>query len=90
MCRGARPSPELEVLSMTLTAERLKSELSELPLDDRDALALYLIESLDGTADEVQSSWRDEVDRRFAEIESGSAVGEPAEKVIAELRRKYS
>jgi len=76
---------------MTQTAEKLKSELAELPLDDRAELAQFLIESLDQSVDEdAASAWRSELDRRFAEIESGTAAGEPAEQVIAELRRKYS
>ena len=75
---------------MTLAAERLKSELSGLPVDDRAELALYLIQSLDETDEDVQEAWRDELDRRFAEIESGVAAGEPADQVIAEMRRKYA
>lgn len=76
---------------MTLAAEKLKSELAGLPLDDRAELAMFLIESLDGGSDEgVEAAWRDELDRRFSEIETGTAVGEPAEDVIAELRRKYT
>lgn len=76
---------------MTLAAEKLKSELSALPSDDRAALALFLIESLDGVEDPgVESAWRDEVDRRIAEIEAGTANGDSAEEVIADLRRKYA
>jgi hypothetical protein len=33
---------------------------------------------------------RAESTRRMAEIERGEAVGEPAEKIFAELRQKYS
>ena len=75
---------------MTPAAEKLKSELGPLPLDDRAELALYLIQSLDKTDEDVEEPWRDELDRRFDEIESGAAVGEPADKVIADLRRKYA
>jgi putative addiction module component (TIGR02574 family) len=76
---------------MTQTAERLKSELSELPLDDRAELAMFLIESLDRLEhDDAAATWRVELDRRFAEIDSGVEVEEPAEQVIAALRRKHS
>ena len=76
---------------MTHTAEKLKSELSELPLDDRAELAMFLIESLDRLEhDDAAAAWRVELDRRFADIDSGVEAGEPAEQVVAGLRRKYS
>lgn len=75
---------------MTLAAEKLKSELGALPLDDRAELARYLVQSLDEADEDVEDVWRDELDRRFVEIESSVAAGEPADQVIAEMRRKYA
>ena len=75
---------------MTDTALRLKGELLRLSEEDRVALARALLESLDDQpAGEVEAEWEAELDRRFAEIESGQAIGEPARKVIEELREKY-
>jgi len=75
---------------MTKTAENLKSELSGLPLKDRAQLAHFLIISLDGEKDEaVESAWDQELENRATEIREGNAVGEPAEQVFDELKRKY-
>ncbi len=76
---------------MTDIAERLKVELSRLSPKDRAELAHFLIHSLDEPADaDVDAAWEAELDRRFAEIKSGQAVGERAEKVFDELRAKYA
>ena len=76
---------------MTDTALRLKSELAQLPQQDRAALAHYLIDSLDTEVDEdADALWEAELKRREQEIRSGAAVGEPARKVLAELREKHS
>lgn len=76
---------------MTETAERLKSELSHLSLQERAELASFLILSLDEEVDaEAEAAWDAELAQRMEEIKSGKAVGEPADKVFAELRAKYS
>jgi putative addiction module component (TIGR02574 family) len=79
------------VLGMSEIAEKLKATLSQLPIEDRAALAHFLIQSLDEEEDsEAEAAWDAELERRFAEIESGQAVGEPVEQVMARLRAKYS
>jgi putative addiction module component (TIGR02574 family) len=76
---------------MSETAEQLKATLAQLPAGDRAALAYYLIHSLDEGADpDAEAAWDAELARRLAEIRSGQAVGEPAERVFAELRAKYA
>ena len=76
---------------MTTKAEELKSELAALPVEDRAALAHFLIDSLDPDEDAaVEAAWDEELKRRAAEIRSGELVGEPAEQVFRELRAKYS
>jgi putative addiction module component (TIGR02574 family) len=76
---------------MTQTAERLKSELAQLSVRERAELAYFLLHSLDETVDtEAEAAWDEELAERMAEIKSGMATGEPAEKVFNELRRKYS
>ncbi len=75
---------------MTETAERLKSELSQLSPQDRAELAQFLIESLDQGADpDAEAAWDAELSRRMEEIRTGKAVGEPADKVLSELREKH-
>ncbi len=76
---------------MTEAAERLKSELSQLSLQERAELAHFLIYSLDEEMDaDAEAAWDAELVQRMAEIKSGTAVGEPADKVFAALREKYS
>jgi putative addiction module component (TIGR02574 family) len=73
---------------MTETAEKLKAQLST---QERAELAHFLIHSLDEGVDaDVETVWDTELARRLEEIRSGNTVGEPADKVFAELRKKYS
>jgi putative addiction module component (TIGR02574 family) len=75
---------------MTETAEQLKAQLSQLSTQERAELAHFLIHSLDEGVDaDAEAAWDAELARRMEEIRSGKAVGEPADKVFAELRKKY-
>jgi putative addiction module component (TIGR02574 family) len=75
---------------MTEIAERLRNEVLQLPSEDRAELAYCLIRSLDDKDDPgTQPAWEAELERRWQEMESGAVVGEPAESVFAELRKKY-
>ncbi len=75
---------------MTEGAEQLKATLLQLTTEDRAELAYCLLRSLDeGDDDDVQSAWKAELERRWQEMESGKEPGEPAEKVFADLRKKY-
>ena len=52
--------------------------------------AHFLIQSLDEETDAgADTAWETEIMRRVAEIESGAVKGIPAEKVFAEMRKKY-
>ncbi|CCI27687.1 MAG: addiction module protein [Microcystis sp. M54BS1] len=76
---------------MTKTAETLKIELAQLSVQDRAELAYFLIHSLDeGVDDNVLEAWDRELTQRLAEIYAGTAKGEPSDKVLLELREKYS
>jgi hypothetical protein len=76
---------------MTKTAETLKIELAQLSVQDRAELAYFLIHSLDeGVDDNVLDAWDRELTQRLAEICAGTANGEPSDKVLLELREKYS
>jgi putative addiction module component (TIGR02574 family) len=76
---------------MTETAEKLKAQLSQLSTQERAELAHFLIHSLDEDVDaDAEAAWDAELARRMEEIRSGKAVGEPADKVFADLRKKYS
>lgn len=76
---------------MTKAAERIRSELSLLPAQDRAQLAHFLIHSLEGENDEdVEAAWDKELESRTLEIREGRADGEPAGQVFGELKTKYS
>jgi putative addiction module component (TIGR02574 family) len=73
---------------MTEAAEQLKAQLS---MQERAELAHFLIHSLDEAVDaDAEAAWDAGLARRMEEIRSGNAVGEPADQVFAELRKKYS
>lgn len=77
---------------MSLPLEQLEAEALELPLRERAQLAERLIASLDEDATEdaadVERAWEEEIRRRMAEVESGTAELIPAEQVFAELRNR--
>ena len=76
---------------MTAIAEKLRNELVSLSASERGELAHFLICTLDEEmGDTSEAAWDAELDRRAAEIQSGSVVGEPVEKVFTELRAKHS
>ena len=81
----------INAFKMTKTAETLKIELAQLPVQDRAELAYFLIHSLDESVDDnIFNAWDKELTQRLAEIYAGTANGEPSEKVLLALREKYS
>ncbi len=69
---------------------QLKSDLMQLPTEQRAELAHVLILSLDEGVDvDAEAAWDAELARRMEQIERGEARGEPAETVFARLREKY-
>ncbi|HTS18262.1 MAG TPA: addiction module protein [Verrucomicrobiae bacterium] len=76
---------------MTAKAQRMKSELAALAPEDRAELIRFLIESLDADEEQgVAAAWDEELKRRAEDIHSGRVTGEPAEKLLREMRAKYS
>jgi putative addiction module component (TIGR02574 family) len=76
---------------MTKIAEKLKLELSHLSIQERAEIALFLIHSLNETADQdIESAWDAELAQRTQQINSGSASGVPSVQLFAKLRQKYS
>jgi putative addiction module component (TIGR02574 family) len=75
-----------------MTIEQLKEQVDALSPEDRAELTRYLLCSHDPENDDeqaVEAAWDVVLQRRLAEIESGKAVGVPAEEVLARLRKKY-
>lgn len=77
---------------MGLPLKKLEAEALELPPEERAELAQRLILSLEDDAEEdpaeVERAWEEEIRRRVAELDAGTAELIPAEQVFAELRRR--
>ena len=80
-----------EGFSMSATTDEWKAELARLPVLQRAELARFLIDSLDQGEDaDAEEAWDNELARRAEQIKNGTAKGEPADDVMAELREKHS
>jgi putative addiction module component (TIGR02574 family) len=69
----------------------LKEKAAQLSEPERADLALSLIESLDGPAEDptlVEEAWRVEIERRVGELERGEVKPIPGDEVFAEIRRR--
>lgn len=69
---------------MDAAAEDLEAAALSLPRGERARLAERLIASLDEDA-EIEKAWREEIQRRVAELRAGEAKTIPAEEVFEEL-----
>jgi putative addiction module component (TIGR02574 family) len=75
---------------MSVTVEKLKSELAGLSLKERAHVADFLLHSLEAGPDTgAEAAWDVELARRAEMIRAGAATGESAEKVFAELRERF-
>jgi len=70
---------------MASPARELESKALKLSRKERARLAQRLISSLDKEVD-AEKLWLEEAERRLSELESGTIVGIPAEKVIRRAR----
>jgi len=74
---------------MTTHVAELFERASLLSDEERATLAGLLIESLESEVDsDVEEAWRVEIERRVAELDSGTAKTVPWEVVKAELLRR--
>jgi putative addiction module component (TIGR02574 family) len=76
---------------MARRLEELEAEVLDLPDQDRARLARRLILSLEDTPledpAEVEKAWEEEIQRRVAEVEAGTADLIPADVAFAEIRK---
>jgi len=77
---------ELEV-QMSDLVEELAKKARSLPPEDRVRLAEELLATVQETDEHVEAAWEEEIRRRVAEIENGTAKLVPADEVFAEVRR---
>ena len=73
---------------MSSLVEELSARAKTLPAEDRARLVEELLDSLEGEPDvEAEAAWEREIERRVAEIESGTVTLVASEDVHAEARR---
>lgn len=73
---------------MSLTVDQIVEAVRRLPREQSvELFDLLLAETIDSVDLEIQQSWKTEIHRRIAEIESGAETGVPGEEALAELRR---
>lgn len=74
---------------MGATLDELEAQAVKLSPEQRGELIHRLLVSLDGepdgTPEEIAQAWDEEIARRVAEIDAGTAELIPAEQVFAEL-----
>ena len=74
---------------MSTTLAELEQKAIALSPEDRARFALSLIQSLEGVDEgDVAEAWRIEAERRWAEIESGTARLVAGDEVFANVRRR--
>ena len=73
---------------MTTPVGDLFRQASTLDEQDRATLAGLLLESLENKVDEdVETAWRDEIERRLVELDAGAIELVPWEEVQSKLRK---
>ena len=75
---------------MPMTKEQLYAEAMALDVREREALAEELLLTVDdGTREEVDAAWAEEIERRIAEYERGEVKAIPGDQVLRELRARH-
>jgi len=76
---------------MNRSAQEVLEDARRLPPSDFDWLIGELLQTGDGSSEaEIDASWKAEVERRVAEVESGAAVTYSWEEVEAPLRARLA
>ncbi|MGI8820956.1 MAG: addiction module protein [Chthoniobacterales bacterium] len=74
---------------MAAPVQQLMDEMLSLPESTRAFLAEKLLESLDAAADfEISVEWREEIRRRCAELDAGSATTIASDAVFTALHQR--
>ena len=69
--------------------EQLLSEVDSFPIDIKTKLVDKLLHSLHPISDEIDSLWRDEIELRVNEIETGKVTLVDGEEVFDKVRSKF-
>lgn len=72
---------------MSTLIDELSQKARLLPPEERVRLAEELLSTVQETSPDVETAWEEEIRRRIAEVEAGTAKLVPADEVFAEVRR---
>jgi putative addiction module component (TIGR02574 family) len=72
---------------MSTLIDELSQKARLLPPEERVRLAEELLSTVQETHPDVEAAWEEEIRRRIAEVEAGTAKLVPADEVFAEVRR---
>ena len=72
---------------MSALMDELSKKARLLSREERVRLAEDLLATVQESDPEVEAAWEDEIRRRIAEIDAGTAKLVPADEVFAEVRR---
>ena len=75
---------------MTAQTLEIMDVVDSLPIDMKLEIIDHLLESISPTNKEVEDAWKEEVERRIDEVESGEVKLIPGEEVFARMRKRYS
>ena len=75
---------------MTAQTLEIMDVVDSLPIDMRLEIIDHLLESISPTNKEVEDAWKEEVERRIDEVESGEVKLIPGEEVFARMRERYN
>lgn len=74
---------------MTTQTMDIMERAEMLPIDMKLELIERLLGSISATSQDVEEAWKEEVERRIDEVESGDLTLIPGEKVFARMRERY-
>jgi putative addiction module component (TIGR02574 family) len=75
---------------MARTTNALLENALRLPVEEREALGLALLDSVHGQAndDQPETAWAEEIERRLADVRAGRSKGRPWADVERDLRAR--
>ena len=74
---------------MTTHTAELMDVVDSLPIDMKLELIDHLLESVFPRSEDIDEAWKDEVERRIDEVESGKVKLVPLEEVRERMRARY-
>ncbi len=86
---GRQSAPQSDRIDAWKRARQLFEQAMKLDPEERATLMRLLIESVDAEAEDgVEDAWRVEIERRMAELDSGTVQTIPWEELRARLYRR--